>query len=63
MTEQAIFPNHTPNGQHFGARHLSVVDIVAQYAPRELRETPNSSRSRYSMQCPLPGHNDRGVGT
>ena len=57
MTEQAVFPNHNPTGQPFGTR-LSALEVITRHAPRPWKETGNSPRGRYSMQCPLPGHTD-----
>ncbi|MFQ6030507.1 MAG: CHC2 zinc finger domain-containing protein, partial [Dehalococcoidia bacterium] len=33
-----------------------ILEIIALYSPREYKEYRNSTRSRYRMACPLPGH-------
>ena len=37
----------------------SILDVILVYSPTQRwRENRSSQRNRYSMACPLPGHND-----
>lgn len=59
MSDQTVQPNSTTTAhQHGGAQH-SVLEVIARYAPRAMKENRGSVRGHWSMQCPLPGHADK----
>lgn len=47
--------HYIPKGLSSLTADLRILDIIEQYAPRE-RKTNRNPKNRYSMRCPLPGH-------